>query len=291
MQYSQTLMLVHAHPDDETFSTGGTIALYHERGVRVVNVTCTGGEEGEIVDPELDTPENHRDLATIRAAELAMAGHILGVTDQEYLGYGDSGMAGRPSNANSSSFHQASLDEASARLVRLIRRYQPQVLVSYDEQGSYGHPDHIKAHQITVAAFAAAGDEKAYPDTGAPWQPSKLYFVGQPRTRMLASWQTRKALGQATPLDNPDFDPNARGIADERVTTELDVAPYVDRKIEALRAHRTQVKQDHTYLLGDDLARDYMSKEFFILAAGTGGTAGREHDLFAGIATDEPVRT
>ncbi len=284
MEHALTLMLVHAHPDDETFATGGTIGLYHERGVRVVNVTCTGGEEGEIVDPELATPENYADLSMIRQAELQMADEILGVTDQEYLGYCDSGMDGRSSNANPSCFHQATLDESTERLVRLIRHYHPQVLVTYDEKGSYGHPDHIKAHLITVAAFEAAGNGSRYPETGVPWQPSKLYYVGQPRQRMLEMWRARQVQGEKTPLDNPDFDPNIRGIDDARMTTKLDVRPFVDNKIAALRAHRTQVKADNPIFRNDDLGRDYFGSEFFVLAQGKREQPTElETDLFAGI--------
>ncbi len=284
MKHALTVMLVHAHPDDETFSTGGTIGLYHERGVRVVNVTCTGGEEGEIVDSELATPENFASLSTIRQAELQMADEILGVTDQEYLGYCDSGMAGTASNANPSCFHQATLDESTERLVRLMRRYHPQVVVTYDEKGSYGHPDHIKAHLITVAAFAAAGNGSRYPEAGVPWQPSKLYYVGQPRQRMLEFWRARQARGEKTPLDNPDFNPEARGIDDATVTTQLDVRPFVSNKVAALRVHRTQVKTDSPFFQNDDLSREYFGAEFFVLAQGARDQhPGLETDLFAGI--------
>ena len=277
-----TLMLVHAHPDDETFSTGGAIGLYHERGVRVVNVTCTGGERGEIVDPELATPSNFENLAAIRRDELAAADAILELDMQEYLGFYDSGMAGTEANADERSFHQATLDEATHRLVRLVRRYRPQVLVTYDEGGSYGHPDHIKAHLTTVAAFDAAGNPERYPDAGEPWQPTKLYFVGQPRQRMLAILKARQARGEKTWLDAPDFDINSRGIADERITTELDVTPFVARKVAALRVHRTQVVADHPMLRDEEMMREYMGREFFVLARGDTDTVP-ETDLFAGV--------
>ena len=284
MSHQPTLMLVHAHPDDETFATGGTIARYSRAGVRVVNVTCTGGERGEIVDPELATPENFADLGAIRQGELAMANEILGVSDQEYLGYCNSGMAGTASNLEPSCFMQATIDESTERLVRLIRRYRPQVLVSYDENGTYGHPDHIRAHEITVAAFAAAGDPNSYPETGAAWQPTKLYYVGQPRERMIGLWRRRQALGQPSPLDNPDFDPQTRGIDDARITTALDVAEFVPLKVAALRAHRTQVKPDHMLLQGDPLAAEYLGQEFFVLAQGPQPAQTPETDLFENIA-------
>src|SRR5262245_22598690 len=143
-------MAVHAHPDDEALGTGGTFLRYHDLGVRTVLVMCTRGECGEISDPALATPEN---LGEVRARELEEAGDLLKVDRLVWLGYRDSGMAGTPENEHPECFHRADLAQAVGRLVALVRAERPQVLVSYESQGSYGHPDHIKAHQITVAAF------------------------------------------------------------------------------------------------------------------------------------------
>ena len=163
MAEALTLMVVHAHPDDESISTGGVLARYADEGLRTVLVTCTGGEVGEIADPGLATPET---LVEVRRRELEQACEILRVGKLHLLGYRDSGMMGTLDNAHPASFHQASLDEATARLVALVRREQPQVLVTYDKNGFYGHPDHIKAHQITAAAYEAAGDPARWPEAG-----------------------------------------------------------------------------------------------------------------------------
>src|SRR5918993_2255739 len=186
-----TLMTVHAHPDDETIGTGGTMAKAVAEGKRVVLVTCTRGEMGEIVVPDLDTPDNHRRLGELRAVELERAMAILGVTEWENLGYHDSDMMGRPGNHDPRSFWRADLDEAAGRLVWMIRRYQPDVVTTYNSFGGYGHPDHIRVHDVAIRAFPRAGDPAWYPEqltpdhggTGptaeegglAPWTPSKLY--------------------------------------------------------------------------------------------------------------------
>src|SRR5262245_7910064 len=138
-----TLMIVHAHPDDEVIGSGGTLARYSDEGVQTVLVTATLGEEGEIVVADLNTPEVKARLAEVRREELRRAAAILGITHQEFLGYRDSGMAGTPANDHPDCFHQADMEEATGRLVRLVRAYRPQVLVSYNEHGGYGHPDHI----------------------------------------------------------------------------------------------------------------------------------------------------
>ena len=186
-----TLMTVHAHPDDEVIGTGGTMAKAVIEGRRVVLVTCTRGEMGDIVVPELDTPANHRRLGEIRAAELEQAMAALGVTEWENLGYHDSDMMGRPGNRDPRTLWQADLDEAIGRLVWMVRRYRPDVMTTYDDFGGYGHPDHIRTHLVAVGAFARAGDPAWYPEqlapehggTGAsegegglaPWAPAKLY--------------------------------------------------------------------------------------------------------------------
>src|SRR4051812_23070373 len=157
-----TLMTVHAHPDDETISTGGVMAKAVADGHRVILVTCTRGEQGEIVVPEMDTPENHRRLAELRAAELEAAMAELGVTEWENLGYRDSDMMGRSGNLDPRSLSQADLDEAIGRLVWLVRRYRPDVMTTYNDFGGYGHPDHIRTHQVAVGAFARAGDPRCY---------------------------------------------------------------------------------------------------------------------------------
>src|SRR5689334_48972 len=176
-----TLMIVHAHPDDEVIGSGGTFARYSEEGIRTVLVTATLGEEGEIVVPDLNTPEVKARLAEVRREELRKATAIIGIAHQEFLGYRDSGMAGTPSNDHPECFNQADLDEATGRLVKLIRAYRPQVLISYNAHGGYGHPDHIACYKVAQTAFAAAADPARYPETGPAWAPAKLYEMNRPR--------------------------------------------------------------------------------------------------------------
>lgn len=282
-----TLMVVHAHPDDEVIGTGGVLARYSAEGIRTVLVTATLGEEGEVVAPDLDTPETRARLAEVRRAELAQAIAILGVSDLEILGYRDSGMDGSPANQRPESFHMADPDQATARLTRLVRAYRPQVLVSYNESGGYGHPDHIACHRATVAAFAAAGDAARYPEAGPPWAPLKLYEINRPRELSRRAWEQIRARGHKTPLDNPGYDINRFTVPDERITTVIDVGDLLQRKLDALRVHRTQIAADSPFLnIPDDLGGDLFGKEYFTLRAARTPLAprgGYEDDLFAGL--------
>ena len=201
-----TLMAVHAHPDDECFGTGGVLARYGAEGIRTVLVTATGGEEGEIHDPDLNEEEARPRLKEIREQELRRAVAVLGITELELLGYRDSGMAGTPANENPANFHNAPLDEATGRLVRLIRKYRPQVLATYNEDGGYGHPDHIKCHVVTTAAFDAAGDPARYPDAGPAWTPLKLYATAWSRERWRDFFAILKERGIELPFGWNDDD-------------------------------------------------------------------------------------
>src|SRR5215475_8820503 len=213
MSEALTLMAVHAHPDDEAISTGGVLARYADEGMRTVLVTCTGGEVGEIADRALAIPET---LAEVRRRELERACEILRVTQLHLLGYRDSGMMGTPDNQHPSSFYRAPLEEATARLVALVRRHRPQVLVTYDERGFYGHPDHIKANQITVAAFEAAGDPTRWPDAGTPFRPAKLYYTAVARSDIKNLGRVLSEAGIPTPFGD-EREPEI-GIADELIT-------------------------------------------------------------------------
>ncbi|MEM8532817.1 MAG: N-acetyl-1-D-myo-inositol-2-amino-2-deoxy-alpha-D-glucopyranoside deacetylase [Chloroflexota bacterium] len=282
------IMMVHAHPDDECLSTGGTLARYSAEGIHTVLITATGGEEGEIVVPEMDTPENHARLSEIRDVELAQAVEALGVNTLERFGYRDSGMDGTEANNHPASFHMADKDDATKRLVTLIRHYKPQVLVSYDERGGYGHPDHIACHQITVAAFDAAGDVERYPDTGEPWTPQKLYYTAFPRTAVYKAWTIMRERGLPTPLDDPEFDATRFTVEDERVTTVIPVHGYLPQKRAAIDAHVTQIRKDSPFLsMPEDIAEDLFGIEHFIRVGSrvdlpsTNGT--HEDDLFAGL--------
>lgn len=280
-----TLMAVHAHPDDECIGTGGVLARYNAEGLRAVLVTATRGEEGEIVDPTLDAEAIRPKLGEVRTEELRCACEHLGIADLHVLGYRDSGMAGTPANAHPECLAQADLQEATGRLVRLIRQIRPHVLTCYDEKGGYGHPDHIQVHRMTVAAFHAAGDPGQFPAFGpAPWQPQKLYYTAYPRSYILSRYQMLRDMGESTPMDRPDFDPTRVGTPDDIITTQVDIHPYLERKVNALRCHRTQVSPDWWYFrLPQEQLLHQFSREFFIRIASHVPVNGAEDDLFAGL--------
>jgi mycothiol conjugate amidase Mca len=276
----RTLVAVHAHPDDEAIPTGGILARYGAAGVRTVLITCTRGDVGEISDPALATPEN---LADVRKAELAEAVRILGIKRAVQLGYRDSGMAGTADNDHPASFNRADFDEATSRVVRVFREERPDVVVTYDENGGYGHPDHIRAHQVAVAAFHAAGDATRFPEAGPPWTPKKLYFAVFPRSGMRQFATRLRESGIELPWSESDDDSPPFGVDDERVTTVVDVAEFVDTKRDALAAHKTQMAPDGFFLrIPLPLYRELFSRETFQRVEGP-PTGGTETDLFAGV--------
>ena len=308
-----TLMTVHAHPDDETIGTGGTMAKALAEGKRVVLVTCTRGEMGEIVVPDLDTPENHRRLGEMRAVELERAMAHLGVTEWENLGYHDSDMMGRPGNLDPRSFWQADLDEAARRLVWFIRRYQPDVVTTYNDFGGYGHPDHIRTHDVAVRAFARAGDAAWYPEqlspelggTGpaaedgglAPWAPAKLYEQAIPESTRNAMRERLEALGKpsfwappedATPEQLAEFEAYMKKmlVPDASITTWIDISgDPLERKWAAIQEHVTQIAADSSFMLfGLDGWREAWAREAYILRESRVETERPESDLFAGLA-------
>lgn len=309
-----TLMVVHAHPDDECLGTGGTLAKYSAEGVRTVLVTATLGEEGEIHDPDLDEATARPVLAEIRRRELAHATAILGIGAQELLGYRDSGMAGTPANDRPENFHHADLDEACCRLVALIRKHRPQVVVTYNEDGGYGHPDHVQCHRITTLAFDAAGDPARCPGVGEPWQPRKLYAIAWSRERWNELRRQMSERGIPFFFGSPPSEgeeqsndvaappaavaadaapPSATNSANEEeewgepetsITAFIDTAPYWRLPREALAAHRTQFAPDSGFLtLPEDLAEYVRAMESFILLRSDIDSARPERDLFAGI--------
>lgn len=283
----QTLcvMMVHAHPDDECLTTGGTLARYSAEGIQTVLVIATGGEEGEIVVPELDTPENKARLAEIRAGELACSVATLGITALEQLGYRDSGMEGTAANTHPASLHMADKEAATAQLVGLVRRYRPHVLVSYDERGGYGHPDHIACHTITMAAFDVAGDPARYPAAGPAWTPQKLYYTAFPRQAVYRAWTLMRERGLPTPLDDPEFDASRFTVEDTRVTTLMPIHAYLAPKRQAIDCHITQIRKDSPFLaMPEDLAYDLFGVEYYIrVASRVAAPETGEDDLFAGL--------
>ena len=282
-----TLMAVDAHPDDEVFGTGGVFARAAALGMRTALVTATRGDVGEIHDPDLDPEEARERLAAIREEELRRACAILGIGELYFLGYRDSGMVGTPDNADPRNFHNADPDAATGRVVELMRRVQPDVVVTYDARGGYGHPDHIAAHRATVAAFAA-GDPDRYPEQDLPpWQPRKLYYAAFPRSGLLRMRDELQSRGIVLPFpgsDTEDFDPSSFTVPDEDITTRVDVGAYVDQKRAALQAHRTQIGAEHfTQLLPQDLARQMLGTETFTRVRSLVPAALPEDDLFAGL--------
>jgi mycothiol conjugate amidase Mca len=281
MPAHRTLLAVHAHPDDECISTGGILARYAAEGVRTVLVTCTDGAVGEISDPALATPEN---LAEVRSRELDESVRVLGVSRLVKLGYRDSGMAGTADNDDPRSFFKSSFDEALERVVRVVREEHPQVVVTYDERGGYGHPDHVRAHQVAVAAFEAAGDATRFPTAGAAWSASKLYYAVVPRSAMRTFGERLRAAGVEVPFQEIREEKDMPfGVADERVTTFVDVSAYMAAKRASLVAHRTQMGPNQFFMrIPEDVFGDVFGRETFQRVVGSGPSP--EDDLFAGLA-------
>jgi mycothiol S-conjugate amidase len=294
------LMTVHAHPDDEASKGPATVARYRDEGVHTVLVCCTGGEEGDILNPALDTPEVRADLAAVRRRELDRATAVIGYGTVVLLGYRDSGMPDTPANANPGCFAQAPLDEAVSRLVAVIRRERPQVIVTYgDEQHGYPHPDHLRVHEVSVAAFDAAGDASAFPEAGEPFQPLKLYYVGWSAARVLALHAKFLELGLESPFDAGWLERASSQI--RPYTTAVDISAYADVRRQALLAHATQVDPTSPFWFGlpPAVARSVHPVDEYILAKsmvgpippmpaaggeeGASGVAAAEDDLFAGV--------
>lgn len=283
---SLTLMAVFAHPDDESFGSGGTLARYGaDPGIRVVLVCATRGEAGEISNPELATPER---LGEIREGELRCACQTLGIDALYFLDYRDSGMAGTPENLERGVFTMADFDEVVGKIVEHIRRERPNVVVTFDETGGYGHPDHIAIHHHVKAAFDAAADPLQYPDQLAdglePHQAQKLYFTAIPRRFFRSAVEKMKELGIEIPeryrnrLDKPI------GLPDEACTTDVYVQDFWDTKQAAVQCHATQLNPDSIFAaLPPEIMRELQAWECFQLAESLVGDDEGSHDLFAGL--------
>ncbi|BCJ66454.1 N-acetyl-1-D-myo-inositol-2-amino-2-deoxy-alpha-D-glucopyranoside deacetylase [Polymorphospora rubra] len=282
-------MLVHAHPDDEAIGTGATMALYAASGAQVTLVTCTLGEEGEIHVPALArlAAAEADQLGGYRIAELDVACRALGVADHRFLGdagrYRDSGMMGLPTNDDPRAFWQADLDEAAGHLVEIMRETRPQVLVTYDPNGFYGHPDHIQAHRVAMRAAEIA--------TAGGFGPAKVYWTAMPRSVLEAGLA---AFGAST--DNPfagidDVDGFPFGTPDEQIAARVDGTDWHAAKEAAMRAHATQIPDTSwLYSIAGNFGSEFMGVEYYTLAVGEKGPGSGpyrwESDLFAGLPAD-----
>lgn len=280
------LMHVHAHPDDESSKGAATTARYVAEGVEVLVVTCTGGERGSILNPNMDRPDVLANIAAIRRQEMASARRILGIR-QEWLGFVDSGFPDGepPPPLPDGCFGLQPVERAAAPLVGAMRTFRPHVVTTYDENGGYPHPDHVMCHSVTVAAFDAAGDADAYPDQGDPWQPLKLYYhhaFNRERTQALHDEMLRRG------LESPYADRLARWAPDrahdDRITTRIPCADYFPVRDRALLAHATQIDPEGSWF---DVPLEVHQKawptEDYELARSLVEAELPEDDLFAGL--------
>lgn len=282
------LLSVHAHPDDEASKGAPTVAKYVAEGHEAVLVCATGGEEGDILNPVMDRPEIRENLAAVRAEELQRAVKIIGYQDLYSLGYRDSGMPGSEANERADCFANADLDEATGRLVAIIRNHRPHVVLTYaDDQQGYKHPDHLRVHDVSLLAFDRAANPAWYPDTEhGPWRSSKLYYSLWSRARMLAHHGAFLAGGLESPFDEGWF---SRRSLDHRITTRIDIREFYGVRREALLAHATQVDPTTKFWFGlpDEVAAEVYPTEDYILARSHVAPEVPEHDLFTGLGEDD----
>jgi N-acetyl-1-D-myo-inositol-2-amino-2-deoxy-alpha-D-glucopyranoside deacetylase len=283
------LVAVHAHPDDECISTGGILARYAGEGVHVCLVTCTNGELGEVAElPGLGPPDTLLDrLGEIRAGELREACDILGVRDLRLLGYHDSGMDGTDGNHDPKAFVNQDMAEVTARLVAVLREVRPQVVVTYNEYGFYGHPDHIQAHKATLEALDAAADPAYRSDLGPPHTADKLYYTAVPRSGFRALRDNLRQGGLGGDEDRfSEEDIERIGTPDDDITTVIDVSPFVEAKFAALKAHRTQLgTTEWFFAIPSEIRALVMGAESYVLVRSTVPRLDIEQDLFEGLGT------
>ena len=296
MSSDRRLLLIHAHPDDEAINNGATMARYVAEGAQVTLLTCTLGEEGEVLVPELAqlAADQADQLGGYRIGELTAAMGALGVTDHRWLGgagrYRDSGMMGTPANEHPRAFWNADLEEAAAHAVAVVRELRPQVLVTYDEKGGYGHPDHIQAHRVAMRAVEAAADPGFHPELGEPWQVAKVYWCAMPRSVVQQGIDAMKGMGEDSPFAGlGDIEEVPFVVPDESIAAAVDARRYADRKDAALRAYPTQITVDGPFFaLSNNLGQEVLGTEYYRLVRGERGPAGDnahgwEDDLFAGL--------
>ena len=284
------MMAVHAHPDDESSKGAATMARYVADGHDVMVVTCTGGERGSILNPSFepaDLADRPQEMAEVRRQEMARAAQILGVRHR-WLGYVDSGLPeGDPlPPLPDDCFAAVPLERPTRDLVRLIREFRPHVVVTYDENGGYPHPDHIRCHEVSVDAFDSAGDPDSYPDQGEPWQPLKLYYShGFSRKRMQLFHDALLAAGVESPFGEwlQKWDSSRPDVL-ERVTTRVECGQFFGVRDDALRAHATQIDPDSRwFVVPHEVQRELWPTEEYELARSLVDTTVPEDDLFSGV--------
>jgi mycothiol S-conjugate amidase len=285
------LMAVHAHPDDEASKGAATMAKYVAQGVRVLVETCTGGERGDILNPAMDRPDITADLPAVRVREMARAADILGV-DHHWLGYVDSGLPeGDPlPPLPEGCFALVDDDEVTEALVRRIREFRPHVLITYDENGGYPHPDHLKVHAASMAAYSAAADPSRYPDAGEPWAVAKVYYThGFPKSRLQLLDEELYARDGVRHFEEFLSRWGDRPDIMERVTTRVECADYFEQRNSALLAHATQIDPNGWFFAApvEMQQRVWPTEEFELAASRVGfpqlGEGQYESDLFAGV--------
>lgn len=291
--FTRCLMTVHAHPDDEASKGAGTVARYHAEGVRTVLVTCTGGEEGDILNPAMERREVRERLAQIRRDELDLAARVIGYDEVVLLGYRDSGMPDSPANADPRCFARAPLDEAVGRLVEVIRRERPDVIVTYpQDQSGYPHPDHLRVNEISEIAFDAAGDPDRYPDAGPAWQPARLCYVRWSTKRMRAMHEKFLELGMDSPFTDERLarlisteEKESTGEAGGLPRVVVDITNHTAVVREGLLAHATQVDPNsrHWFGLPPEIADKLYPYEEYEVARDMTATGPGTDDLFAGV--------
>jgi len=286
-QPSRSVLFVHAHPDDEAIGTGATMARYAAEGARVTLVTCTLGEEGEIHVPELAglAAAEGDQLGGYRIAELSRACEALGVADHRFLGgagrYRDSGMMGLPTNEHPRCFWQADVDEAAAQLVEVMKEVRPQILVTYDDNGFYGHPDHIQAHRVAMRAAELAADHGC--------APTKIYWTAIPKSVVEAGMREFEGSSN-NPFEGLEHvDDFPFGTPDDQIAARIDATEFADAKVASMHAHATQIPDDSwLFSIAGNFGSEFMGVEYYVLVGGERGAGsgpnGWEDDLFAGLA-------
>ena len=266
------LLVILAHPDDESFGTAGVVSRATAAGAQVTLVSATRGEAGEIANPALATPAT---LGTVREGELRAAARAMGVDDVRFLGYRDSGMAGSPDNAHPHALIQAPEDEVVERIVRIIRDIRPDTVVTFDPAGVYGHPDHVAMNKYVTRAFDLAGNAEVFPEAGPPYQPERLYYIAEPRSRIREMVNDLRAANlDLGPFRDVDVD--RMGVPDEQVTASIDVRPWLAQKIQALASHRTQIGPNDWFTrLPESIRNHFLGRENFVQARGAITTQSR----------------